>query len=457
MSFSEHVNRIRLGDKVFTRQALSSEDGQKAMQDAYVAGDRPQCLCQGDKKPLPLYIARWGDGLLLKRMPNSGDVHHPDCESYGHVSPNAHAVYTDEAIAELDDGRVRIALEAPLSLTAGAAPVGDYREAIASDTAGITRKRAKVTLRGLLNYLWEEARLNRWFPAMTGKRGLSVVYHYLRQTLAERELGPRLPLADAIYIPAVRRSLERVTVLAELEAHYAHLQRRHGPRYTPVLLVLGEVLRLDAAEEGSHRLVLKGMANVALHETNGALTRLRASWPTAFSRLDLAHANANTAPEAEPNRVFVLAGVTFTRRRQLSVVYAAALETTHEFIPVESAAEATMARALVHQGRAFEKPLRYDGAAELFPDFRLLDTEPPTVIEVWGMNTPEYLDRKRIKRDTYRHDRVPLIEWNAAADEPLPPLSKGARSCTKPPTVPSSESATAIASASRSGTRRATV
>jgi hypothetical protein len=289
---------------------------------------------------------------------------------------------------------------------------------------------------------------------MAGRRGLAVVYHHLRQALAERELGARLPLADTLYVPSVRRNLARSTVLAELDAQYAHLERRYGPRYTPVLLVLGEVQRLDAAAPGEHRLILKGMGNVPLQEAGDALTRLRATWPTAFSRLDLAHANA--AADSEPNRVFVLAGVTFPSRRQLLVVYAAALETTHQFIPVESAAEATMARALVHAGRAFDKPLRYDGAAELFPDFRLLDTEPPTLVEVWGMNAPAYLDRKRIKRDTYRRERTPLIEWNAAADEPLPPLTTGARSCTKPPTAPSSGSATAGASRSRSGIRRVT-
>lgn len=449
MSFAEHVNRVRIGRRIFARTALASEPGQRALQAAYVAGERPQCLCQGERRPLPLYIARWGEGLLLKRMPNSGDVHHLDCESYGHVSANAHAVYTDEAIEDLADGRVRIALGVPLALTAGAMAPATYAEGIADDTAGLARKRATMTLRGLLNYLWEEARLNRWYPAMAGKRGLAVVYRCLRQVLVDRELGARLPLADVLYVPSVRRALARATVQGELDAQYTHLARRLGPSFTPVLLLVGEVQRLDAAAAGAHRLLLKGMANVALSESNGALGRLRATWSAAFARLDAAHrpAATNVAAEPEPNRVFVLAGVTrhAHRRAAFSVVYAAALETTHDFLPVESASEGIMARALVQAGRAFEKPLRYDGAAELFPDFRLLDTKPATVIEVWGMATPNYLDRQRTKRAMYRRESTPLIEWNAAAGEPLPALQKAARPCTQSSAAASSSSAKELA------------
>jgi hypothetical protein len=38
------------------------------------------------------------------------------------------------------------------------------------------------------------------------------------------------------------------------------------------------------------------------------------------------------------------------------------------------------------RGRTFIKPLVYDTRTDEHPDYMLLDTDPPTVIEVWGMH-----------------------------------------------------------------------
>ena len=51
-----------------------------ALQQARSAKLRPSCLCQGSG--VPMYIAQLGEHLVLKRMPNSGKVHAPDCDSF---------------------------------------------------------------------------------------------------------------------------------------------------------------------------------------------------------------------------------------------------------------------------------------------------------------------------------------------------------------------------------------
>ena len=51
-----------------------------ALQQARSVKLRPSCLCQSSG--VPMYIALLGEHLVLKRMPNSGKDHAPDCDSF---------------------------------------------------------------------------------------------------------------------------------------------------------------------------------------------------------------------------------------------------------------------------------------------------------------------------------------------------------------------------------------
>ncbi|WP_370870994.1 DUF1173 family protein [Hydrogenophaga sp.] len=45
---------------------------------------RPRCLCpkNSDGQGIEMYVARLGDGYIVKRMPETGSQHAPDCLSY---------------------------------------------------------------------------------------------------------------------------------------------------------------------------------------------------------------------------------------------------------------------------------------------------------------------------------------------------------------------------------------
>ena len=52
----------------------------EAIVDAYASHVRPRCMCLVEG--LEMYVARLGDGYIVKRMPDTGSHHAPDCSSY---------------------------------------------------------------------------------------------------------------------------------------------------------------------------------------------------------------------------------------------------------------------------------------------------------------------------------------------------------------------------------------
>ena len=86
---------------LFDGQRLDVDDPRfdATVAEAHARHRRPVCLC----KPagVPMYVARFGDEYLIKRMPYSGTQHAPACPSYdlpSNVSEQEHAA--DAAVFE---------------------------------------------------------------------------------------------------------------------------------------------------------------------------------------------------------------------------------------------------------------------------------------------------------------------------------------------------------------------
>jgi hypothetical protein len=75
---------------------------------------------------------------------------------------------------------------------------------------------------------------------------------------------------------------------------------------------------------------------------------------------------------------------------------------------------------LWQEKRAFIKPLRYNGEEDIFPDFVLMDVAGTEALpmEVFGMTTPDYLQRKKVKTALYDRDYGAGLwwQWNASED-----------------------------------------
>lgn len=424
--------RVLIEGRELPRRYLEAQTDNPAavalLTQARLHGRLPQCLCQGQAGPVPLYLATWGDRLLLKRMPGTGPDHHPRCPSYGGVSPTESSLYDEAAIRELD-GRVRIALDAPLETIEHARPESPLTDAADAGAGG--RRRQTMTLLGLLHHLWENASLNYAHPQH--RMTLSAAYERLQAAAADCELGPRRPLPEQLFIPPAgvfRRDTPAPPVVEPLGEQWQRLARRAGPNRAPILLVLGELFSIEPrGDHGNLMLKLKGLLDVPIWARPAEIDQLRTRFAAPLARLD-ARSSKRVPESTHPTRLFLLAGTRLRPRQgkgtdggaSLLYLYGSVLETTLPAIPVESAYEAQMADHLLVAGRSFRKPLRYDAAEHVFPDFELLDTNPPTPVEVWGMDTPAYLERKAEKIEIYRRQRRPLLAWNASAGEPLPPL-----------------------------------
>uniref|UniRef100_UPI0023AF8B86 DUF1173 family protein n=5 Tax=Erwiniaceae TaxID=1903409 RepID=UPI0023AF8B86 len=113
------------------------------------------------------------------------------------------------------------------------------------------------------------------------------------------------------------------------------------------------------------------------------------------------------------------------RPSSCSIVIDVALMTVSpRFIPLESGYEGTVEDRLWQEKRAFIKPLRYDGEEDVFPDFVLKDVSGVDALpmEVFGMNTSEYLLRKQEKTAHYDREYGPgnWWCWNAAEKSDMP-------------------------------------
>ena len=178
------------------RFEIGSRGFADAIAEAHAAHQRPRCMClrSGDGQGVEMYVARLGDGYIVKRMPDTGNHHAPDCPSYeppaefsGLGQVLGSAITEDPAT-----GETTLKLDFPLTKMPGRSqmpPAGGDSDSVASDGT-------RLSLRGLLHYLWDQAELTRWQPGFEGKRSWATVRRYLLQA-AENKIARGLALISS--------------------------------------------------------------------------------------------------------------------------------------------------------------------------------------------------------------------------------------------------------------------
>ena len=213
---------------------------------AHSAKLRPCCLCRNPG--VAMYIAKVHGSFMVKRMPNSGADHAPVCDSYD-PPPELSGLgdLMGSAIQENPaEGWTTLKLNFSLAKAPGRAPpTSDGVEHDSVKTDG-----NKLTLRGLLHFLWEEAGFNRWSPAMEGKRSWYVVRKYLLQA-AQNKTTKGLPLANIFLSKFFQQFLSAFPAVEEehgcdgdeQRANATAIQRNRSNAITEVYRA--EIKRLD--------------------------------------------------------------------------------------------------------------------------------------------------------------------------------------------------------------------
>ncbi len=327
-------------------QHIRSDDDsalQMALAKVYASKVRPLCLCT--EPGIPMYVARAHGKYWVKRMPNSGSTHLPTCDTY---EPPAELSGLGEvmgsAIQENPDAGTAL-LKFDFSLSKGgsrAAPTPSNAEADSVNTSG-----TKLSLRGTLHYLWEEAGLNRWTPAMAGKRSWYVMHKYLYQA-ADNKLAKGMNLSDVLYIPEPF-SLDKKEEITQRRV--ARMTKNHEPhkKSRRLMIAIGEVKSIAPSRYGQ-KILLKHLPDCPFMMHEGLHARLLKRFNLALSLWD-----------ALPETHLMMIGTFSVSAAGIPTLEEVALiNVTENWIPFENTFDKTLLDALTQAQRPFTKGLRYN-------------------------------------------------------------------------------------------------
>lgn len=334
------MRRFRLADQVIEEATPNLQD---LLADAYRRKLRPLCLCQ---EPCPaMYIAQVGDQYIVKRMPLSGGGHEPSCSSYeppdelsglGVLMGNAIQVDPESGTAAL---KLDFSLSKVGARSAPAAGAGG-----ADSVVGDTKK---LSLRGLLHYLWHEAELTVWTSRWAGKRHWWNIRWHLVEAAGQMTVKGG-PLREILFVPERFRSVDKSAIeQRRAEALASALPPMSGPR--KLMVLVGEVKEFGTARNG-HKLVVKHMPGFVFLLEESLHRRLQ----TRFAN-EVALWAADEASHLIAIATFGLSPVGLAVIEEMALMVVA-----ENWVPYESAYEKKLVDALARIRERSVKGLRYN-------------------------------------------------------------------------------------------------
>lgn len=162
----------------------------------------------------------------------------------------------------------------------------------------------------------------------------------------------------------------------------------------------------NAATRNWRRVVVSPLARYDEERHSGSLERLPVTGPFGMPTLYLPPAVWKTTSRRfgrklgarrRGSRVIAIAQIAQRpgKAHQADVLEVALMRVIEQWIPLDSDLEGKVEQKLWDEGRKFDKPLRCDAdECAVFPDFWLLDMQQDFTLEVFGMATPQYLERR---------------------------------------------------------------
>lgn len=333
------MTKYLFGSHVYSTE---HESWQRILQKGYAAKLRPLCQCLDQQTAPSLYIALARGQYVLKRMPYSGPLHAPHCPHYepppelsGLGQVNGSAIRED-----LDSATTTLTLDFPLSKgrsRQAGAPSEVEHESVRSDGT-------KLTMRGLLHFLLDEAGLTRWTPAMAGKRSWFVVRRELLNASSSKTAKGQ-SLLDVLFVPE-SFSLDRAD---EIKQRRLNTLARLSSSSNARMIVIAEVKAIEDARYGKC-LVAKHMPDMKLMMSDEMHKHLASRF---------AH-QLQLWGQLESSHLLLLATISLSSQGIHSLEAACLMNVNEHWIPFETMFEWELLDKLHATQRRFTKGLRYN-------------------------------------------------------------------------------------------------
>lgn len=399
------------------RFEASSRGFVDAIADAHAEHRRPRCMCvEGfDGKGVEMYVARLAgtDGcFIVKRMPNTGSHHAPDCPSY---EPPAESSGLGQVLgsAITEDpvtGETTLKLDFAMSKIAGRSAM----PTAGGDGDSVASSGTKLSLRGLLHYLWDQAELTRWQPGFAGKRTWATVRKHLLLA-AENKIARGDSLRSRLYIPEVFSVDQRGAMNARRMAQWSQAIAAPGkPQH--LMLLIAEVKEIVPARYG-FKAVVKHVPDQAFALDEQLYRRLGRCFEPALALWGA----------TEDIHMIMVATFSVAAAGIPTIVELSLMPVTRYWLPVEDGFERQLIERLVAEGRSFVKGLRYNlGAESVVASATLTDSE--------GL-APLLFVLHADAQDSDQHFKVcdpsvPVWLWKPSS-EAIPPLPPRRQPCSR--------------------------
>jgi hypothetical protein len=368
---------------------------------AHAEHGHPRCLCRTDG--VDMYVARFATGFIVKRMPNTGSRHAPHCPSYAPPEDLSGLGEVPASAIDEDPATGTTTLKVDFAIT----KFGN-RTTMSSggSNSSVAAKGTRLSLRGLLHYLWDQADLTRWHPCFAGKRSWGTVRNHLLQGAQNKFLSGH-PLRSRLCIPEPFSLERRAAIHARRMAQWSQSIATPG-KSQHLNLLIAEVKEIAPARYG-FKALLKHVPDQAFALNGDLYRRLCRAFE---SELLLWGA-------ADDLHMVIIATFGLSAAGIATVFELSLMPVTAQWLPIEDSFERQLVDRLLADGRSLVKVLRHGlPRSRRVASVVLTDAgeSPPALFIVASA------DDHGAVMETADPSPVSAPKWIWRPPEPMPPL-----------------------------------